>query len=219
MKVLDTISVSQRATALIKDLRKDLGTYTPVSNWYGGGETPGSTVGGNLRNAQSVGKATSSAESSIARVLPQLLATVGKYVPMSKNVAVAVLATAAVESNFELKPEALKNPNKYEGRKDLGNIYPGDGYKYRGRGLIQITGRHNYTYYGNALGYDLVNNPDMALRPDVAAEIFGLYFRDRKLKASAEAGDWVAVRQKVNGGLNGWDKFKSYVDKLMLMTW
>ena len=101
----------------------------------------------------------------------------------------------------------------YEGRKDLGNIYPGDGAKYHGRGFIQLTGRHNYQKYGNALGVDLVNNPDLALNPTVSARILALYFKERGVASAAERQDWTGVRKAVNGGLNGWDRFISLVNK------
>ena len=61
--------------------------------------------------------------------------------------------------------------NKYEFRSDLGNTQKGDGYKYRGRGFIQITGRKNYTHFTKILGIDLINNPDLALQPNIAAQI------------------------------------------------
>jgi predicted chitinase len=62
----------------------------------------------------------------------------------------------------------------YDYRRDLGNTRPGDGWKYRGRGYVQITGRTNYTKFARLLGIDLVNDPELALQPDIAWEILSL---------------------------------------------
>jgi putative peptidoglycan binding protein len=102
----------------------------------------------------------------------------------------------------------------YEGRKDLGNTQPGDGARYHGRGYIQLTGRANYRAYGQKLGLPLEQNPDLALRPDVAARILARYMKDRGIDRLAEQGDWQGVRRAVNGGLNGWDRFSSLVTQL-----
>ncbi len=102
----------------------------------------------------------------------------------------------------------------YEGRKDLGNVRPGDGVRYHGRGYIQLTGRANYRTYGKKLGVPLERNPDLALRPDVAAKVLAAYVADHGIATLAAAGDWQAVRRAVNGGLNGWDKFSKLVEGL-----
>ena len=75
---------------------------------------------------------------------------------------------------------------RYEGRADLGNNRPGDGVKYHGRGFVQITGKENYTKASRLVGEDLVANPDLAMRPDIAAKIMfsGMvdgWFTGRKL--------------------------------------
>jgi len=93
--------------------------------------------------------------------------------------------------------------SRYEGRKDLGNTEEGDGYKYRGRGIFQLTGRANYEKYGKALGIDLVNNPDLAANPETALRIACEYWRSRKINALADKDDIVGVTKKINGGTNG----------------
>jgi predicted chitinase len=102
----------------------------------------------------------------------------------------------------------------YEGRSDLGNVHPGDGARYHGRGYIQLTGRANYRTYGGKLGVPLEDQPDLALRPDVAAKVLAAYVADHGIAKLAAAGDWQGVRRAVNGGLNGWDRFSSLVQGL-----
>jgi putative chitinase len=92
------------------------------------------------------------------------------------------------------------------GRKNLGNTEEGDGYNFRGRGYTQLTGRANYAAAGDALGLDLVNNPDMAADPEVAAKIATWYWKSRPgLSDAAKSGDVEAVTRKINGGTNGLD--------------
>ncbi len=97
-------------------------------------------------------------------------------------------------------PEALAN-TVYGNR--MGNTEAGDGYKYRGRGFTQLTGKNNYEAAGKDLGVDLVNSPELAESPEMAAKIASWYWEKNKLGNAAKAGDVSAVTQKINGGQNG----------------
>ena len=91
----------------------------------------------------------------------------------------------------------------YEGRKDLGNLKPGDGRRYKGRGLLQLTGRANYKRLGDKLGVDLEDDPTLAAEPKLSLKIACEYWADRKINAACDADDLITVTRKVNGGLNG----------------
>ncbi len=106
---------------------------------------------------------------------------------------------------FEEAPKGATRSyfDKYDGRKNLGNTQKGDGYKYRGRGLIHLTGRANYEYYGKKLGLDLINNPDLAMDPDNALKIGVQFWHDRKLNEVADQDDIEAITKAINGGYNG----------------
>jgi putative chitinase len=92
--------------------------------------------------------------------------------------------------------------SRYEGRKDLGNTQQGDGYKFRGRGLIQITGRSNYEQFKAASGIDCVSNPDIITSsPYLCAKTAGWYWKTRKL--NTKSTDIVGATKKINGGTNG----------------
>lgn len=166
---------------------------------------------------EQVSKATGSSVQAIRLILPAIYKEVGLMSMGGDPALVAILATAAVECNFAPVQEygALAYFKRYEGRKDLGNVNPGDGYKYRGRGLVQLTGRANYTKYGKMTGLDLVNNPDLALHPDTAAKIFITYMKDHGCDVWANRGNWQKVRILVNGGLNGWPRFQKCVYALL----
>ena len=78
-----------------------------------------------------------------------------------------------------------------------------DGFTSRGRGLIQLTGRENYTSAGLAIGVDLVGNPDAARQPEVAARIAAWYWRTRHVNGFADAADIIGATRAINGGTNG----------------
>lgn len=92
---------------------------------------------------------------------------------------------------------------RYEGRKDLGNTEPGDGYKFKGRGLIQTTGRANYAATGEALGVYLLAKPELLALPELAARSAGWYWQSRGLNELADVGDFRRITLRINGGTNG----------------
>jgi predicted chitinase len=115
----------------------------------------------------------------------------------------AFLAQLAHESGSLRYSEEIATGKAYEGRGDLGNINPGDGVKYKGRGLIQLTGRFNYTKYGNQLGVDLINNPQLAAEPELAVRIAGAYWHNTGLNTLSDRGNFREITRRINGGFNG----------------
>ena len=125
------------------------------------------------------------------------------------------LAQMAHESGNFRYDEEIASGQAYEGRADLGNTQPGDGVRYKGRGYIQLTGRANYRDYGNRLGVDLENNPDLAKDPNIAADIAIAYWKERVDRNAARAGDVRTVTKNINGGLNGLADRQNKFDKYM----
>jgi predicted chitinase len=125
------------------------------------------------------------------------------------------LAQMAHESGNFRYDEEIASGQAYEGRSDLGNTQPGDGVRYKGRGYIQLTGRANYRDYGNKLGVDLENNPDLAKDPNIAADIAIAYWQQRVDRNAARAGDVRTVTRNINGGLNGLADRQNKFDKYM----
>jgi len=93
--------------------------------------------------------------------------------------------------------------SRYEGREDLGNTHIGDGFRYRGRGLIQTTGRDNYAATGRALGLDLLRYPESLESPLLAARSAAWWWESHGLNELADAGQTERISRRINGGTNG----------------
>lgn len=107
----------------------------------------------------------------------------------------------------------------YEGRRDLGNTKAGDGKRFMGRGLIQITGRANYERCGKALGLDLIAKPQLLELPINAAMSAAWYWNSRKLNALADAGEFDRITVSINGGQNGREERRAlWASALAAMT-
>jgi putative chitinase len=121
---------------------------------------------------------------------------------------------AGVADAYARKPEKIAN-RAYSDRMGNGNEASGDGYSYRGRGLIQLTGKDNYTACGKALGIDLVADPDQVARDPVAVLSAGWFWDTRKLNQWADKGDVLTVTKKINGGTIGLEDRKSHYEHIL----
>ncbi len=117
----------------------------------------------------------------------------------------------AVANSIAGKPELIANL-VYSSRMGNGPAESGEGWKYRGRGLKQLTGKDNYTRCGNALGVDLVSNPDLLLEPLYAARSAGWFYKANNLSAFADAGDIKGMTKKINGGFIGLEQRQALYD-------
>ena len=120
----------------------------------------------------------------------------------------AFIAQIAHESGGFHYVRELASGASYEGRKDLGNDQPGDGVRYKGRGLIQITGRSNYALCSTALyGYPtkLLNEPELLEEPENACRSAAWFWQARGLNELADQGNFLLITKRINGGTNGYE--------------
>ena len=136
--------------------------------------------------------------------------------PTRQAAFIAQIAHESGELRYVLE---LATGQAYEGRKDLGNHDPGDGVKYKGRGLIQITGRNNYRDCGDALLLPLLDQPDLLEQPGPACRSAGWFWQSRGLNELADLEDFLSISVRINGrnrntGLpNGWHERLKYWDR------
>jgi len=122
----------------------------------------------------------------------------------------AFIAQVAHESGELRYVREIADGSQYEGRVDLGNTQPGDGHRYVGRGLIQVTGRTNYLAAGAALGLDLITHPELLEDSHNATFVSGWFWKSRGLNELADSDAFGAITKKINGGFNGLDSRLGY---------
>jgi putative chitinase len=167
----------------------------------GPGPVPGGSGGVSLQQLRAI--MPNLPEARAQQLLPYLNSAMAEAqinTPLREAAFLAQLAHESVELRYF---EEIASGAAYEGRTDLGNIYPGDGVRYKGRGPIQLTGRSNYRAAGQALGIDLENNPTRAADPDVGFRTAAWFWNSRNLNAYADARNFDAITYRVNGGYNG----------------
>jgi putative chitinase len=147
----------------------------------------------------------------IAGIGAMLAATLARYAIDTPLRIAHFLAQTAHESDGFCTTEEYADGRSYEGRADLGNVEPGDGPRFKGRGLIQLTGRVNYAATGKALGLDLVDEPLTVNDPVTYLLVACAFWARRAINGPAEADDLYAVTRLVNGGLNGIDSRRAYL--------
>jgi len=113
---------------------------------------------------------------------------------------------------YERNPEKIAN-KVYAGR--MGNIEEGDGWKYHGRGLIQLTGRENYANFGLNASVDVLSNPDLLTTPEYASLSAGWFYNKRNLNELADKMDIEGITKKINGGTNGLEDRKARTQKVL----
>lgn len=135
--------------------------------------------------------------------LPHLNAAMAEFGIDSPRRIAAFLAQVGHESGQLLYVRELASGRAYEGRKDLGNTSLGDGARYKGRGLIQITGRANYSRLASDLKIACVEKPELLETPENACRSAGWFWSKNSLNKYVDSGDFVWLTKRINGGTNG----------------
>ena len=117
---------------------------------------------------------------------------------------------ANTAEKYANNPEAIAN-KVYGGRADLGNTEDGDGWKFHGRGVIQLTGRANYTVCGEALSRPLTETPELLLQPEYACMSAGWFWNRKQINLLADDENWEIMTKRINGGLLG---LQDRIDKI-----
>ncbi len=144
------------------------------------------------------------------QVEPHLNRAMVEFGITNKKRQAAFLAQIGHESVSLRYFEEIASGAAYEGRSDLGNVRPGDGVRYKGRGPIQLTGRGNYRRAGRALGLPLEANPKMAARLSVGFRTAGWFWQSHGLNGLADRRAFDTISRTINGGDNGLQDRRDY---------
>jgi putative chitinase len=150
---------------------------------------------------------------TLAAFWPGRFAEMGPNKKPKKDPKGALIPTKVAHS-IAGKPELIANM-VYSSRMGNGPPQSGEGWKYRGRGAKQLTGKDNYKRCGDALGVDLVGNPDLLFEPMYAARSAGWFWKVNNLSPFADAGDIKSMTKKINGGFIGLEARQSLYNKIM----
>lgn len=121
--------------------------------------------------------------------------------------------TAADAEVYARKPQKIAN-RVYANRMGNGNEASGDGWRYRGKGPIQITGKDNHKVIGDALDYDFVAKPDDLLLPGAGAMSAAWFWKKNGLNELADAGNFEKITKRINGGLTGIEDRKQHWERI-----
>ena len=144
-------------------------------------------------------------DANIDKFLPHLNDTMATFEIDTPMRQAHFLAQIAHESGSLRYVREIASGEAYEGRKDLGNVMPGDGPRFKGRGLIQLTGRTNYKLFDEYTHqeYDLLHHPERVEQPDLASLVAGWFWHRNKLNELAARDQLMKITKKINGGYNG----------------
>ncbi|MDX6405745.1 MAG: putative chitinase [Blastocatellia bacterium] len=200
----------------------DAGSAGDTTDADGGADAGGDATGG-VTAAIASKMFPGTPISNIEQNLPFVLQALNDAGLGDKDMILMALATIRAEtgnftplSEFQSKfntPPGGPPFSLYDNRKDLGNQGPPDGANFKGRGYIQLTGRFNFLEHGKAigLGTQLIDNPQLANQPDIAAKLLASFLKskEQKIRNALAQDDLKTARKLVNGGIHGLEEFKN----------
>ena len=186
-----------------------------------GVQNPGAWLGAVIVACNKFGIST---HKQIAAFLAQTAHESGGYTRLTENLNYSAEAlmrvwprrfpTKTVAQAFARQPELIAN-QVYSGRMGNGSVQSGDGWRYIGRGLKQLTGKDNYSRCGKALSIDLVSNPELLLKPMFAAQSAGWFWSVNNCGPLADADEFELLTQRINGGLIGLADRKARYERVL----